>query len=69
MAKEYIITIDDQDRDQAPDTPFALVAAAATTDGVYEGVELRGAPSIIGNDIPTMLRELADAWPTDEKEG
>lgn len=57
------IDIDDQDRfeDGAQDTPWTLNLTTDTSEGasICIGSEL----ALIGADIPTMLRELADKWP------
>lgn len=58
------ITIDDEDRDQPGGEmwPFTLWLHDGPDGDEFEGFTGTGG-SIIGDDIPTMLREAADQWP------
>lgn len=57
------IVIDDEDKDEpgAENTPFTLWLYEG--DETEEFVQFIHEDAIIGNDIPTMLREAAEKWP------
>lgn len=57
------LTINDDDRfeESAEDTPWTLTMSTDATND--ELIEIGSEIALIGEDIPTMLRELADTWP------
>lgn len=61
---KFEIVIDDQDRHHAPAVPFTL-NVYKNDDGEIDPIDDE---AIIGADIPTMLRALADKWQTKRDE-
>jgi hypothetical protein len=62
------IILDNQDAAQSPAEPYTLNVYRDNDDGTQSdySVELAdGNECLLGSDIPTMLRALADSWPTD----
>lgn len=66
MTERYRIIIDDLDRDSEPERPYMLNVFRDDSDGTQSRQDSNpGGQAVIGADIPTMLRELADAWERD----
>jgi hypothetical protein len=63
MSAGIRITIDAKDAADAPELPFALFVQAEDADGLAsKEMADWGESAILGTNIPTMLRELADLF-------
>lgn len=58
------IIIDTQDAEDCPDMPFTLNVHRDDDEGDQSRntIDIGSETCLIGNDIPAMLRELADKW-------